>query len=178
MYYSSVEDNLRIALGVVAGLLGTSVIILLGTFCWLRHRQKRKANGKSFSNSSNSSTSSLYISPNQRNETFPTSISTIYQLLNNDEPKTKSFYRTNSFRQAVLSGHREKQIIEHVSTKRDSFTYGKDSSSSPTFSTLEFIAPSMNYYNPSFDYNERNNNNNNNIYQIILPTTSFGTHAV
>ncbi|CAF0877014.1 unnamed protein product [Rotaria sordida] len=176
----SLDERLRIAVGVIAGLLGTSIIILLITLCWLRQRQKRRrrTTKKSRTPSSNLSTSSLYISPNQRQDTFPSSLSTMYQLGYNDENKNKIFNRTDSFRQAVLSGNRKKQIIERVSTKRDSFTYEKDGWSSPTFSTLEFIIPSNN--------NNNNNNNqnqsfeldkqNNNIYHIIMPSNH--THAV
>jgi len=155
------DTRLRIALGVIAGLLGTSVIILLGAFCWLRHKQKRCR--LEAENSLESSSSSLYISPLQQKEgKFLPSISTIYQLSYNDENKTKTFHRTNSFCQAVLSGHKENQITEHVSTKRDSFIHDKDGWSSPTFSTLEYIIPTT-------------NNNNN---QIIIPSTPILTHAV
>ena len=163
------DDRLRIALGVIAGLLGTSVIILLGAFCWLRHRQKLCR--LEAENSLESSSSSLYISPIQQQQEgkFLSSISTIYQLSYNDENKTKKFNRTDSFRQAVLSGHKENKIIERVSTKRDSFNYEKDGWSSPTFSTLEYIIPTM---------NNQNINNNNNNNQIIIPSTPILTHAV
>jgi hypothetical protein len=180
-YYSSpIDDRLRIALGVIAGLLGTSVLILLGVFCWLRQRQKRRrlAAEKSLSPSGNSSTSSLYISPIQQQTKFPSSTSTIYQLpyTNMDnETKNQIFYRTDSFRQAVLSGNRQTKVIEHVSTKRDSFTYEKDGWSSPTFSTLEFIVPSINNQKPSLDMNKHNTN----VYQIIVPSSPpILTHAV
>ncbi len=73
-----------------------------------------------------------------------------------------TFYRTDSFRQAVLSGNKQNQITEHVSTKRDS----ENGWSSPTFSTLEFIIPSN-------DFDKQNN-----IYQTILPSTSILTHTV
>lgn len=174
---SSLEDHLRIALGVVAGLLGISVIILTGAFLWLRRKQKRHREKveKSLSPSTNSSTSSLYISPSQRQETFPSSISTLYQLLYPDDNINKTFYRTDSFRQAVLSGYQPKQTIEHVSTKRDSFTYHKDGSSSPTFSTLEFIMPSMDNQKRSFEFDKSNNNN---IYQLIIPPTRIQTYDV
>jgi len=86
------------------------------------------------------------------------------------ENKTKTFHRTNSFCQAVLSGHKENQIIEHVSTKRDSFINEKDGWSSPTFSTLEFIMPSK---TNQIDFDQQNN-----IYQIILPSTPIITHTV
>jgi hypothetical protein len=144
---------LRIALGVIAGLLGTSVIILLSAFCWLRQRQKRRriAAEKSLSNSS---TSSLYISPIQQ----PVKYSSPYPI----------FYRTDSFRQAVLSGNKPYHIIERVSTKRDSYIYEKNGWSSPTFSTLEFIIPTQT--------NEIDKQNN--IYQIILPSTPILTHDV
>ncbi|CAF3413433.1 unnamed protein product [Rotaria sp. Silwood1] len=173
----SIDERIRIAIGIVVGLLGTSVIILLTIFCWLRQRQKRRRqeNEKSLTPSSNLSTSSLYISPNQRQDTFPSSLSTMYQLPYNDENKNKTFNRTDSFRQAVLSGNRQKQIIERVSTKRDSVTHEKDGWSSPTFSTLEFIIPSNNNHNQSFDLDKQNNNN---IYHIIMPSTPTQTHVV
>jgi len=154
----SIDERLRIALGVIAGLLGTSVIILLSAFCWLRQRQKRHriAVEKSLTNSS---TSSLYISPIQQKEKFPSSISQL-----------PTFYRTDSFRQAVLSGNKQNQIIEHVSTKRDSYIYEKNGWSSPTFSTLEFIMPSK---TNQIDFDQQNN-----IYQIILPSTPIITHTV
>ncbi len=131
--------------------------------CWLRQRQKRHriAAKKSLSPSFNSSaSSSLYISPIQQQQgKYPVSIYHIPYI-----PKT--FYRTDSFRQAVLSGIKEKQIIERVSTKRDSYTYQKDGWSSPTYSSLDFIIPSKNQLNEK------------NIYQIINPPTPILTHAV
>jgi hypothetical protein len=153
--YSSIDESLRIAFGVIAGLLGTSVIILLSAFCWLRQRQKRRRISAEKS-LTNSSISSLYISPIQKQEKYPS------------VPK---FYRTDSFRQAVLSGNKQSQIIERVSTKRDSYIYEKNGWSSPTFSTLEFVKPIRN--NHHLDINKQNN-----IYQIILPPTPIRTHDV
>ena len=149
MFCSPLDESLRIALGVIAGLLGTSVLVLLSAFCWLRHR--RVAAEKSLSNSS---TSSLYISPIQQPVKFPSP----YPI----------FYRTDSFRQAVLSGNKPPHIIERVSTKRDSYPYEKSGWSSPSFSTLEFVIP------PEIKETEKPNN----IYQIILPSTPILTHAV
>jgi len=171
------DQRLRIALGVIAGLLGTSVIILLGVFCWLRQRQKRRRikEEKSFASSSSSS---LYISPiqqqDQQSRKFP-SINQIYQLpIENHTKRFSPIYRTDSFRQAVQSGH---QITEHVSTKRDSFdrrsSYQKDEFGSSAYSTLEYIAPSQAIYQ-NFD------KKTNNIYQVINPSSSptILTHAV
>lgn len=153
-YISQLDESLRIALGVIAGLLGTSVIILLSAFCWLRYRQKRRriAAEKSLTSSS---VSSLYITPIQQEQQikFPISVPTISQ------------YRTDSFRRAVLSGTKQNQIIERVSTKRDSYIYEKNGWSSPTFSTLEFIIPT-------------NEQIEKNIYQIIRPPTPIYTHCV
>ncbi|CAF3753537.1 unnamed protein product [Rotaria socialis] len=173
---SSVDDRTRIIFGIVVGLLGTSVVVLLGAFLWLNNKQKRRQQRaeKSHSPSYASSTSSLYISPNQRHDTFPSSMSMLYQLPLNEENKNKTIHRTDSFRQAVLSGNRQKQITERVSTKRDSFTHQKGGWSSPTFSALEFMTPSMNNQNQSFDLDKENNN----IYHIIVPPTSMHTHAV
>jgi hypothetical protein len=57
--------------------------------------------------------------------------------------------------------------MEHVSTKRDSFTertsYPRDEFNSPTYSTIEFMTPM--------------NNQNNNVYQVINSSTIL-THAV
>jgi hypothetical protein len=174
-YYSSpIDDRLRIALGVIAGLLGTSVLILLGVFCWLRQRQKRRrlAAEKSLSPSGNSSTSSLYISPIQQQDNqqrIYSSSNKVYQLpIENNNKIFSPIYRTDSFRQAVLSGYnRSNQTMEHVSTKRDSFTertsYPRDEFNSPTYSTIEFMTPM--------------NNQNNNVYQVINSSTIL-THAV
>jgi hypothetical protein len=152
---SIIDESLRIALGVIAGLLGTSVIILLSAFCWLRQRQKRRRISAEKS-LTNSSISSLYISPIQKQQG-------IYSSL----PK---FYRTDSFRQAVLSGNKQSQIIERVSTKRDSYIYENNGCSLPTFSTLEFVKPSQNNH---IDIDKQNN-----IYQIILPSTPIRTYNV
>ncbi len=160
-FCSSLDEGLRIALGVIAGLLGTSIIILLSAFCWVRQRQKRRrmAAEKSLTDSS---TSSLYISPIQQPEKFPSSISTISQF--------PTVYRADSFRRAVLSGNKSSQIIERVSTKRDSYPYEKNGWSSPTFSSLEYIIPTE---NNSLDLDKQKN-----IYQIILPSTPTLTHDV
>jgi len=110
--FSSIDQRLRIALGVIAGLLGTSVIILLGVFFWLRQRQKQRRikEEKSFSSSS----SSLYISPIQQQDQQPrrfSSINTIYQLPIENNKRFSSIYRTDSFRQAVQSGHKQPNQI-------------------------------------------------------------------
>ena len=112
------DEHLRIIFGVIAGLLGTSLIILFSTFCWLRQRQRLIAK----KSQSNTTISSLYMSPIPEQGNFLSIIS-----------------RTDSFRHAVLSGNYSNQIIEHVSTKRDSFINEKNRGSSPTFSTLEYI---------------------------------------
>ncbi|CAF0780973.1 unnamed protein product [Adineta steineri] len=173
---STIDERLRIALSVIAGLLGTSVLILLVAFYWLRRKQKlcRLTAEKSLESSSSSS---LYISPvqqKQQQEKYFSSTSPIYQLSYNDEKTSKPFYRADSFRQAVRFGHKEKQIIEHVSTKRNSFINEKDGWSSPTFSTLEYVIPTIT------DENMNNNNNNNNTYtyQTIIPSSPVLTHAV
>jgi hypothetical protein len=142
------------------------VIILLSAFCWLRQRQKRHrlASKKSINSSTSSS---LYISPIQQQGKYRSSSSAIYQIpYHNPEKATKTFHRTDSFRQAVLSGTKQKQMIEHVSTKRDSYGYQKDGWSSPTFSSLDFFVPST------------NQSNDKNIYQIIVPSSPILTHAV
>jgi hypothetical protein len=183
---SSTNQQLRIALGVIAGLLGTSVIVLLGVFCWLRQKQKRRRKNEEKSFTPSSSTSSLYISPIQhqdyQSKKYP-SINAIYQLPiennmnNNNNKRFSPIYRTDSFCQAVLSGHqRPNQMIEHVSTKRDSFIrnsyYQNDFGVSP-YSTLEFVLPSQTINNQNFD-------KTNNIYQAINPSSSprILTHAV
>ncbi|CAF3550529.1 unnamed protein product [Rotaria sp. Silwood1] len=185
----SLDQRLRIALGVIAGLLGTSVLVLLGVFCWLRLREKQRRIkvGKSSSPSLSSSTSSLYISPiqqqdehkQQQPQEFPSS-NIIYQLpFDNNYKRFTPIYRTDSFRQAVLSGHRRtSQTIEHISTKRDSFieqsSYYKDDIGSPIYSTVEFIVPQE-------TKNYRNSNKiNNDLYQVIIPSSSSTilTHSV
>jgi hypothetical protein len=168
---SSTDQNLRIALGVIAGLLGTSVLVLLGAFCWLRQRQKRRRlNVEKSLSPSSSSTSSLYISPIQTQDqprNVP-AINTVYQLpIDNTNKRFPQIYRTDSFRQAVLSGHqRTNQIIERVSTKQDSLSYQKDDFISPTYNSFEFTVPSQSI--------------NNNIYQVIHPSSipSILTHTV
>lgn len=167
-YRNSIDDRLRIALGVIAGLLGTSVIILLGAFCWLRRRQKmcRLSAEKSLESSSSSS---LYISPVHQQGKYTSSVSPIYQLSYNNFNKTNTFYRADSFRQAVGLGQQDKKFTEHVSTKRDSFVQEKDGWSSPTFSTLEYVVPTIN--------NENTNNNNNN-QRSNCSSPSILTYAV
>jgi hypothetical protein len=174
--FSSTDQSLRIALGVIAGLLGTSVLVLLGVFCWLRQRQKRRRRKaeKSLSPSSSSTTSSLYISPIQQQQQQPASqrkfspINTIYQLPIDNNNNNPRFSRTDSFRQAVLSGRqRTNHMTEYVSTKRDSLSYPKDDLESRSYSTLEFTIPSHTI-------------NNQNIYQTIIPASPppILTHSV
>ncbi|CAF1252799.1 unnamed protein product [Rotaria sordida] len=188
---NSIDQRLRIALGVIAGLLGTSVLVLLGVFFWLRLRQKRRRiqAAKSPSPSFSSSTSSLYISPiqqqdqqqQQKQEEF-LSKNTIYQLpFDNNYRKFTPIYRTDSFRQAVISGHRRiNQTSEHISTKRDSFieqaSYYKDDVGLPIYSTLEFIVPSE----TKRIYHRNSNKINNDVYQVIIPSSSSSilTHSV
>ena len=170
---SSTDQRLRIALGVIAGLLGASLLILLGAFCWLRQRQKRcRINAeKSLSPSSSSATSSLYISPIQQTDQQRkiSSLNTVYHLpIANQTRIFSPLYRTDSFRQAVLSGHqRTNDLTEYVSARQDSLSYSKDDLDSRTYSTLEFTIPSQ-------------TTNNQNIYQVILPpsTPSILTHSV
>ncbi len=169
---SSTDQHLRIALGVIAGLLGTSVLVLLGAFCWIRQRQKRRrvAAEKSLSSITASPELSLYISPTQQQK--PTLPNKIYQLpVPNNNPIFPPIHRTDSFRQAVLSGYtRRNQIIEHVSTKRDSFigksSYQTEDLESPTYSTLQFHVPSQTINNRNTD------DRNNNIYQVFIPSSS------
>jgi hypothetical protein len=174
--FSSTDQSLRIALGVIAGLLGTSLLVLLGVFCWLRQRQKRRRRKaeKSLSPSSSSTTSSLYISPIQQQQQQPASqrkfspINTIYQLPIDNNNNNPRFSRTDSFRQAVLSGRqRTNHMTEYVSTKRDSLSYPKDDLESRSYSTLEFTIPSHTI-------------NNQNIYQTIIPASPppILTHSV
>lgn len=176
LFPSLTDERLRIAFGVVAGLLGLSVIALLSIFVCLQRKRRRhqSKDKKSLSTSYDSSTSSLYISPHQRPDTFPPSIATIYQLATNDEAKNKTFNRTDSFRQAVLSGNRQNQIIERVSTNRDSYIYPKDDWSPTTITKLEHIIPAMKNQNRLIDLNKTTNN----IYHIIVPSTSSNSHVV
>lgn len=167
--FSSTNQSLRIALGVIAGLLGTSVLVLLGVFCWLRQRQKRrrrKAEESLSPASSSSATSSIYISPIQQQQPkqYP-----VYQLpIENSTQRFSSFYRTDSFRQAILSSHqRANHLTEYVSTRPDSLSYPKDDLESQTYSILEFPLPSQTI-------------TNQNIYQTINPSSSplILTHSV
>lgn len=147
---NATDERLRIALGVIAGLLGTSLIILIGVFCWLRHRQKRaRINAEKSLSPSSSMTSSLYISPIQQQDQHSRKYPRISSPPNNQ--RFSPIYRTNSFRQAILSGQ-QPYFIERVSTKPDNFSYTHDE-----------------YPNP-----------NQNIYQtIIVPSTpSILTHSV
>lgn len=150
------DERLRIALGVIAGLLGTSLIILFSVFCWLRHRQKQaRINAeKSLSPSSSSMTSSIYISPIQQRQD---------QHLRKSPSNNHRFspiYRTNSFRQAILSGQQKinPYFIERVSTKPDHFSF-----------TQEDFTHTSDYPYP-----------NQNIYQTIIhpSSSSILTHSV
>ena len=170
--FSSTDQRLRIALGVIAGLLGTSVIVLLGIFCWLRSRQKqRRINAEKSLSPSSSATSSLYIAPIQQK--YPT----VYHLPVETSPqRMSSIYRTDSFRQAVLSGHnRTNFATEYISTRPDSLPYVNDDNYSPAYSSFDSVLPSQ-------PIPTNNNNNNNNIYQVIMRSTSSSpsilTHAV
>lgn len=130
LIFSSNDQRLRIALGVIAGFLGTSVLVLIGAFFFLRHRQKKqrsKAEKSLTPIESSSSKSSLYISPIQEQRTSISS-NAIYQLpessfdLSRPSRLMPTMYRTDSFRRAIQQGqHRPNSITEHVSTKRDSF---------------------------------------------------------
>jgi hypothetical protein len=159
-------------LGVIAGLLGTSVFVILGVFCWLRQRQKRrrrKAEKSLSPASSSSATSSIYISPIQQPPPIkrkPPPVNRVYQLpIENFHQSFSSFYRTDSFRQAVLSGR--PQQTEYVSTRHDSLSYPPkdDYFDSRSYSTIEFTIPSQ---------------NNQNIYQTInpAPLPSILSHVV
>ena len=151
------DDNLRIALAVIAGLLGVSVLILLGTFAWLRFRQKRRRIAAR-KTPSTSSTSSLYISPIQQT-------SSKFPPLHSSNSTYPIFYRTNSFRRAVLSGNQFPYLIERVSTKPDDI----NNWFADTLNGFEYVTPRS-----SGNDMEKSNH----IYQIILPPTPVLTHAV
>lgn len=157
--FRSLDDNLRIALGIIAGLLGVSMLILFGTCAWLRFRQKRRRVAAK-KTPSNSSTSSLYISPIQQPMKLPS-----IHASNSNYP---TVYRTNSFRRAVLSGNQFPYLIERVSTKPDLYPNETSSWFTETFNGFEYIMPST-----SNDMEKSNH-----IYQIILPPTPVLTHAV
>lgn len=162
---------------MVAGLLGLSAVMLFSVLCWLRRRQKQmdRSREKSFSPTTSSSTSSLYISPIQPVPTQRSSVSTLDQLspsILEQENPTMKVYRTDSFRRAVQSTSSEptKQLIEHVSNQRDSFISQKDGWSSPSFSTLDFVIPPE---------SAEQTTKKKNVYQIIIPSsTPVLTHAV
>ena len=164
------------ALGVVASLLGISIIVLLAAFFWLRQRQKRHrvAVEPSFS----PSVSSLYMSPVQKQRSS-SSTNTIYQLPDTgiDTDRTLSpTYRTNSFRQAVLGSTRSqpsRAIIERVSTKRDShveslFYQNTERFAAPNYSKLDFVVASA---DPSPEADSRFHH----VYQIMMPPVPSGT---
>ena len=166
------DERLRIALGVVIGLLVLSAVMLLSVLFWLRRRQKQadRSREKSFSPTTSSSTSSLYISPIQAVPTHRSSVSTLDQLspsiLEQENPTIKVF-RADSFRRAVQSNSEPSQLVEHVSNQRDSFISQKEGWSSPSFSTLDFVIP------PESEQPTKN------VYQITIPsTTPILTHAV
>lgn len=145
-YSVALDENLQWILSLLAGILGISVIILLGLVCWFNRRRNQSKTEQSISNTS---TSSLYIAPQQQK--FPS------------HPLANHSYRTESFRHAVLSGHKSNRILEHVSTRCDSEIDERNRGSSPTFSTLEYIVPTQ----------------ETNIYQIILPPPPQSlTHTV
>lgn len=180
LHFSSSDRNLRIALGVIAGLLGTSLIILIVILCWLRIRKKRlhAKNTKTSTPTLSSSTSSLYISPIQQES--PASSNPIYQLpVDTSYKKVPSIYRTDSFRQAILLGHnRTKPTMEHISAKRDSFVgrslYPKDDFGSPIYSTLDYVVPTQ-----TKSYYQDSNQLNNDFYHVINTSSSTTlTHAV
>ncbi|CAF1328303.1 unnamed protein product [Adineta steineri] len=175
---SPLDQRLRIALGVIAGLLGTSILVLLGAFCWIRQRHKRQRAiaEKSLSLSSVPSatpTSSLYMSPTEHHEQQqqqrqPSLPNRVYQLpVENNNSILLPIYRTNSFRQAINSGYN--QTTEHVSTKRDSFIdrsiYEKDDLDSSNYSTLQYVIPTR-------TLNYQYSNEQNNIYQVFMPSSS------
>ncbi|UJR14193.1 hypothetical protein I4U23_001186 [Adineta vaga] len=177
----STDLRLRIALGIIAGLLGTSILVLIGAFCWVRQRQKhrRVIAEKSLSSLSVTPSSAIYMSPihhqqqQQQQQQRKTSLSNqIYQLPNESQDEIFSpIYRTNSFRQAIRSGYqRTNQTMEHVSTKRNSFMgkspYDKEYLESTSYSTLQYIIPTQTVHNQKSDQN---------IYQVFLPSTSSPT---
>lgn len=154
MLFSPTDQRLRIALGVIVGLLGTSLLVLLGVYCWVRIRRKhrREAAEKSLSPTDSSSKSSLYISPIGGEQRVSTSTNTIYQLPDTPidrDHQAKIFspiYRTDSFRRAIQSGQsRANSTVEHVSTKRDSVadtsSFSHDEFVTPMYSTLEYLVP-------------------------------------
>ncbi|CAF0738098.1 unnamed protein product [Adineta ricciae] len=177
---SSSDLPLRIVLGIIAGLLGTSILVLIGAFCWVRqrHKHRRAVAEKSLSSLSVTPSSAIYMSPTlqkqQQQQQRRTSLSNqIYQLPNNSHDEIFSpIYRTNSFRQAIRSGyHRTSQTIEHVSAKRDSFIdkspYDKEYLESANYSTLQYITPTQTTPNQ-----KSTQKNNHNIYQVFLPPSS------
>ena len=155
----------------------------------MRRRQTRiKKEAAEFSSKSLSpSTSSFYISPIQQQDQHQQQVfsseNTIYQLPFDDNNiynnrKFSPLYRTDSFRQAILSGHkRTNQTTEHISTKRDSLIrrslHDKDDVEFPTYCTLEFNnQPQTRTY--------RNSNKiSNDVYQVVIPSSpTILTHVV
>ena len=162
------------ALGVIGSLLGISIIVLLGAFCWLRQRQKRHrvAVQPSFS----PSVSSLYMSPVQKQPSSSTN--TIYQLPDTGIDTDRTFsptYRTNSFRQAVLGSsrsHPPRTIIERVSTRRDShvensFYQNTERFAVPNYSKLDFVVSSA-------DSSPEVDSRYHNVYQIMMSPAPSG----
>ena len=119
-------------------------------FCWLRQRQKRaRRNAEKSLSPSSSLTSSLYISPIQQQDYQQKRSPPISPLSNHR--RFSPIYRTNSFRQAILSGHQQQQInpyfIERVSTRPDHLSIPHDDlNNSRAYNSLEFTIPNQNIY--------------------------------
>lgn len=188
-FFSSTDQRLRIALGVIAGLLGTSVLVLIGVFCWLRYRRKRLRHSaeKSLSPTNSSSKSSLYISPIEE-QRVSTSSNTIYQLpdtpidLDRQARMFSPIYRTDSFRRAISSGQqRSNTTSEHVSTKRDSFaemsSYSQDELIGPMYSTLEYLVPSALKQNQR-SISDADRRHPNIYHQVMIPAPSSSPTTV
>ena len=165
---------------MIAGVLGLSVLVLIAVFCWLRQRQKRRRlkAEDSLSPAGSSTKSSLYISPIQEHG-LSSSSNTIYQLPDtgiDTDHRARIFspiYRTDSFRQAIRTGQRRPAtMIEHVSTKRDSFvdipSHPIDELIFPNYSTLQFAVPSD---HSRTDSKRRRTN----VYQVMMPSSASPT---
>ena len=179
-------------MGVIAGLLGTSVIVLIVVFCCLRQRQKRlrRAAESSLTPVDSSSKSSLYISPIEEKR-LSSSSNAIYQLpdsgnmaIDHQTRHLSNIYRSDSFRRAIQSGQQQRvnSIIEHVSTKRDSLVETISNRPAdlidPSYSNLEYLVSS-----PALmtDYSSSSSDSGNeNFYQVMNSSASpkLRTYAV
>ncbi|CAF1266685.1 unnamed protein product [Didymodactylos carnosus] len=180
----SSDDRLKIALGIIAGVLGTTVIILTIAFCWLKYRQKHliKMDPKSSfsSTASSSALSSLYISPTSGQTSFnrfnihkqnsPKVDEVIYSLPNVPDEQTiprKLFERISD----TSSEMNNKSSAKMERTKKQKSSYRTDS-----FKKAVGVAD-YSIYRPSFEERVSNNlENSTDHFRSITPSDQVNVY--